>query len=761
MRKIKLKILIDVLEDIKGGAERQVYELLKYISRKKFEVELLVLHQREVCEFASWRVCELASLRVGEFNEFTSWRVSALGIKRIYSIKGIIEGLRFAKFLKKERPDILMTYHFGSDIWGTVFGRIAGVPLIISNRRDVGFWRKKIHILAYRLINRWVDKIVVVSKAVRNAVLKEERAPEEKIEVIYNGVDIERFKVKIDTEQIKRDLKIPQEAKIIGSVGNLRPIKGHKFLIKAAQRVISHYPEAHFLIIGEGDLRNSLETLSKDLGINSNIHFLGKRDDVPELLSIMDVCVLPSLSEGLSNTLLEYMAAQKPIIATNVGGNPEVIEDGKNGILIPPQDPIALAEQIIRLFKNPKLSWQLASSAKQTVTERFNLNAQIHLLEDFLLRSTRKEIRVAHLISSNGIFGAEKVVLSLASGMNYNGIKPYVIAIKNLYNPHLEIIEEATRLNLMAESIDCAGKIDLKTVSRLSDFLRKNRINLIHSHNYKANFVAALVSRRNKIPFIATNHLWTKANFKLKFYEAIDAFILKYFAKKVIAVSDEIKKDLLKAGVPIRKITVIPNGIEIKKDTSLQQDIKSKFGIQNGAIIIGVIARLSPEKGHIFLFEALREVIKSFPNVVLLVIGDGDLRRNLEEKVCELGLDKNVIFTGYQRNMQEIYPALDIVVQPSLREGIPITILEAMSYGKAIVATDVGGVGNLIHNKETGLLVSPGLSQGIKEAIEALCADTQLRKQLGENARRFVCENYSLENMANSYRRIYEQVLSE
>ena len=349
----KILILIDTFEDIKAGAERQVYELLKNIDRNKFKIYLNILHQNNI-------PIEILS------NEY---QVLSLGIKRIYSLKGIIGGLKFISFIKDEGIDILLTYHFGSDIWGALFGKLAGIPIIISNRRDEGFWRKKYHILAYKLINRWVDKIIVVSEAVKAMVLRDEKYGAEKVKIIYNGVDAERF----SKTQINPSLGIMDGAKIITCVGNLRPVKGQKYLIEAASVVVARFLQAHFLLVGDGKLKSELNELTRKLKIEHNVHFLGKRNDVPSILAATDICVLPSLSEGLSNTLLEYMASRKPIIATKVGGNHEVINNEKTGILIQAKDSQAIAYQIIRLLSDDKFANSLAQNAQADVTKRFNL----------------------------------------------------------------------------------------------------------------------------------------------------------------------------------------------------------------------------------------------------------------------------------------------------------------------------------------------------------------------------------------------------
>lgn len=743
-KKIKIVLVVDVLRDIAGGAERQVYELLKHLNREKFEALLFVLHQKGITN----EVSMLAGLRV-----------SGLGIRRIYDFRGIREGFKFAKFLKREKIDILMTYHFSSDIWGTVFGRLAGVPVIISNRRDEGFWRKAIHIRAYKLINRWVTKVIVVSNSVKRMVIAQERVGEDKICVIYNGVELERFNAKIDIASKKKELGLPLNSRVIACVGNLRAIKGQRYLIEASAGIIAKFQDVHFIFIGEGELRAEFEKLARKSGLQNNLHFLGKRDDVPELLKIADICVLPSLSEGLSNALLEYMAAGKPVVATSAGGTPEVIENNKNGVLIPPYNSQILAKKIMRLLENRQFALNLGARAEETVCERFALSGQIRIVEEFLEKTLedKKGIRIMHLISSGGLFGAEKVMLSLASNMNWDGVKSRVVAVKNCRNIHLEVIDEARKRNIPNGVIESKGRLDLKSISQLVNIIKQNNISLVHSHNYKADFIGLLAAKIARIPIVATNHLWNGGDIRVKLYEFLDGIILGCFADKIIAVSNSIKKDMLKRGIPDSKIEVIFNGIEAEK--SEQEPLNNGFGINEGTTVIGVVARLSQEKGHRFLLEGMREILRHKPNINLLIIGEGALEGELKKQAEGLGISKETIFAGYQDDMHRIYPLIDILVQPSLKEGLPMALLEAMAFGKAIVATNVGGVGALIKDRYTGLLINPASSEEICNAVSSLIDDANLRKRLGENASQFVKENYSLEKMLASYRKVYEDTI--
>ncbi|MCK5013108.1 MAG: glycosyltransferase [Candidatus Omnitrophica bacterium] len=367
----KVLILVDVFYSINGGAERQIVELLKNIDKNEYKIYI-------AC-FSGYR-------RFFKQLETFGIKIIHLHIKRIYDFRGLRQGLKFARFLKDEKIDVLMTYHFGSDIWGSVFGKYARVPVIVSNRRDAGFWKNWAHVFSYKILDKLVSKIVVVSNDVREAVLKSERVGSEKIVVIHNGINLKRFNSQSSPSAMRDELGISRSSKVIACVGNLRSIKGHKYLIEAIKRIVGKFPEVCLLMIGgmgmkERQLKEMLKDQANKLGLENNIQFLGLRRDVPEILKSVDICVLPSLSEGLSNTLLEYMSAGKPIVATHVGGNPEVISDGITGLLVNPSDPEDLADKLLYFLKNPRECERFGSKARENVIERFSIEEMVQKYE--------------------------------------------------------------------------------------------------------------------------------------------------------------------------------------------------------------------------------------------------------------------------------------------------------------------------------------------------------------------------------------------
>ncbi|HBR15673.1 MAG TPA: hypothetical protein DD723_09095 [Candidatus Omnitrophica bacterium] len=362
--KINLVLLTDCLVDPSaGGAERKIYELAGLLDKEKYRVIIASLD------------CEGTSSK--DLVEKLGVELAVFRVKRIYGISGICQGIHFLFFLRKEKVDILQTYHFSSDIWGTFFAKLAGVKIIISNRRDMGFWRKKAHVLVYRLINGWVDKIVVVADAVKAMVMKAEGVDASKIEVIYNGVQGLDQRPKTEDQRLKKEIGIEEHDVVVMHVANFKLVKGHTYLLQAVARLVSQFPSLKLVLIGEDEFSGALEREAEALMIRNHVLFLGKRNDVSWLLDGADVCVLPSLSEGMSNAILEYMLAGKPVVATRVGGNPEVVKDGETGILVEPKDVAGLAEALSALLKDGALRKRMGEAGRDRVDQVFSMEEMV------------------------------------------------------------------------------------------------------------------------------------------------------------------------------------------------------------------------------------------------------------------------------------------------------------------------------------------------------------------------------------------------
>lgn len=323
--------------------------------------------------------------------------------KKLLSLKGLVQLLRLALFLRRQAFHVLHAHDMMSNLLGVPAARVAGTPVIISSRRYLaeldwwrGGWRNKIARLMYSLSTH----VIVNSTSIRDLLIGRDGVQRKKIHVIYNGVDIDQF---IGVHQDKETLLpgVRERSKLVAVVANMdSTVKGHASLIAAAGSVCRHFPDVIFVLIGEGHEQPRLKQQINEAALGKNFLFLGSRKDIPELLACCDLSVLPSHSEGLPNAILEAMAAGLPVIATSVGGVPEVIEDGVTGLLVPPGDPAALSAAILRLLNDEDLRQRLASVGHDCIVKHFGFGRVINALEalykessePFLVREERRQV---------------------------------------------------------------------------------------------------------------------------------------------------------------------------------------------------------------------------------------------------------------------------------------------------------------------------------------------------------------------------------
>lgn len=287
---------------------------------------------------------------------------------------------RFAHLLKTEKIDVVHTHDFYTNVFGMLGARYAGVPCRIASKRETGGMRsgmqKRVEKFAFRL----ADAVVVNSEAVRDYLISESvRA--EKLGVIYNGLDLARLKPKTeDRAAICESFGLPadENIKFVTLVANLRhSVKNQPMFLKMAQRVISEYPAAHFVIAGEGELRKALENSAGQLGISGNVHFIGRCDAMAELLFISDVCTLTSYAEGFSNSIIEYMAAGRPVVATSVGGAAEAVVEGKTGYLVASDDDEAMAKRVLMLLQDDGVAREMGAAGRELAERKFSVGNQL------------------------------------------------------------------------------------------------------------------------------------------------------------------------------------------------------------------------------------------------------------------------------------------------------------------------------------------------------------------------------------------------
>lgn len=281
--------------------------------------------------------------------------------------------------IRKEGIDLIHSHLPGHNFYSSIAGTLTNRPTVATYHGPVELGQTTPLKNRIRLatVSHFADVVVVVCDYVR-ALLESRHFPPEKIVRIYNGIGIARFAAARDG-RLRGELRLPEKTMLVGTVANVRPSKGYEFLVRAARRVIDHAPNAHFVAVGDIDsvLGRPIFALIEELGLGDRFHFLGFRKDVPEILSALDVFVLPSVSEGFPLVALEAMAASKSVVMTSAGGQQELIEDGRNGLLVPAADAQALAVAITDLLTNPVRAAEMARQASTRVRNDFTLENMV------------------------------------------------------------------------------------------------------------------------------------------------------------------------------------------------------------------------------------------------------------------------------------------------------------------------------------------------------------------------------------------------
>ena len=301
----------------------------------------------------------------------------------------------------------------------------------------------------------------------------------------------------------------------------------------------------------------------------------------------------------------------------------------------------------------------------------------------------------------------------------------------------------------------------LRNIRQTLAHLRAGHFDLVHTHGYRADLIGFIAARRLGIPIVSTCHGYISTNWHLRLYNTLDVYLLRHF-NRVIAVSDQMKSDLVQRGVDEGKIRVVTNALEDASDidtAKIRTQTRLRMGIAKDDFVFGFVGRLSEEKGLAYLLEALRQWRS--PEILwrLVLVGDGPNRTQLERAVRAFDLSERVIFAGFQTNTAQWYSAMDAFVLPSLTEGTPMVLLEAMASSLPVIATSVGGVPAMISSGKNGLLVPPANPTRLLETLQAVAANADLRKRLSFGAVCSVRTNHGVAAWTKQMADIYTATL--
>ena len=386
MKKTRVLHIITRLD--KGGSAETTLLTVSLLNREKYEVFLIhgftlesnmgpkeneaVQHDLAMARDKGVRISVIPSL-----------------VRRLSFTNDILAFISIYRLIKRIKPHIVHTHTSKAGVLGRLAAYLAGVPIIIHTPHGhvfhsyYGLILTNIFVFAEKISSFTTDMIVALTEKEKDEHMEKGIASTKKYTIIHSGVKLVYFaNMRIDIKARKKELEIPPGYNVVGTIGRLVPIKGYKYLISAAKKIVEEVDKTVFVIVGDGYLKLELEKYAEALGVRKNIIFTGWRADSSDILYLFDIFVLPSLNEGMGRVIIEAMALGKPVVASSVGGILDLIKDSKNGILVPPRNSDALGNAILQLIRNKDLAEELGNNGKAMVYPEFDISVMLKKIEN-------------------------------------------------------------------------------------------------------------------------------------------------------------------------------------------------------------------------------------------------------------------------------------------------------------------------------------------------------------------------------------------
>lgn len=746
MKKLKVLYIIDTLEGY--GAEKSLVEITSNFTRI-------------IPVFVHIYQGDMLKSRLEE----AGVRVYSLDLRQKYAFNTAVKKL--APIYLREQPDIVHATLFRSEIIARklkkVFPQIFLVGSFVSNTYSPERFRKKdaldrIKLSYFQNLDKrtspLVDRFISNSKTIKDRTSRALEIEADRVSIIYRG----RKSTDFDSKKVQGNLPyLNNQHQILLNVSRLIPLKGQLDLLKAMPQVIKNYPQIQLVFAGHGSFRENLERFVQKLGLQDNIRFLGRIDNIQKLLVKADIFLYPSYSEGLPGALIEAMMAERIIISSNIPENLECVDE--NCALIYQKGNIAeLAANILKVLKNPEKYQSLAQNARKKAIEKFELAKVVAEYENFYLNVTtevnlknsnvdeRSKLRILHLIQKPQNRGAETFAGQLANHQTKEG---NIVKLVSVFSGSANLPWKGK-----IESLDASSKLrflDYKAWKKMNKIIREFNPDIIQA-NSGDTLKYAVFSKKIfgwKVPIIFRNASEVGRYLNRTYQKKINTFLYHHI-DAVASVSKASKNDLLLHFPFLKdKTEVIPIGLE-------KTTIRASFNFPENKKNIIHVGGFSFEKNHKGLIRIFKKVLSQNGNVILHLVGDGPLRDSIEKEVSLQNLQDKVKFYGFIENALPMISKADVLVLPSIIEGLPGVLLEAMYCKTPVIANNIGGISEIV-NADTGILVEKGNENEFSKAIiQVLNGDNSSRIKKAHN---LVLKNYLNESLIQEFDRLYEKVI--
>jgi glycosyltransferase involved in cell wall biosynthesis len=684
--------------------------------------------------------------------------------RAITPIADVLALVRLVRILRRLRPTVVQAGTPKGGLLGILAAWLVGVPVRIYHVRGLPLTtaaglRRRLLRLTERIACAAATRVLCVSRSMREVIVSERICEPGRVEVLLdgssNGVDSNRFDSEKAAEwrqAARQRLHIPPDAIVIGFVGRLALEKGLVELVEAWMQLRMVKPNAHLLLIGPFENEDPVPShVRQALESDSRIHLTGTDWDTPSLYAAMDVLCLPSHREGFPNVLLEAAAMQLPVVASDVPGVVDALQDGRTGTLVPVRDAAALTAALACYAGEPGLRASHGARGRAWVLERFT-QERIWAALDQYYRSLPEEPRqVLHVVTV-------PMTLEFMAGQAAF-MRERNVSLSFVSSAGREQQAFAEREKVHVHSVEMSRRItplrDLVSIVRLLRVIRRTRPSIVHAHTPKAGLVAMVASRLGGVP-VRIYQLHGLA------YETATGFgrwlqmtaerLACTLATRVLSVSESVRDRVAVDGVcDRRKVAVIANGsiggidaeqvFNPDRMPAAGERLRASLGIPASALVVGFVGRLARDKGIETLWQAWLRLRTELPSAHLLIVGPADFARRDQSVPGDVmsGFEHDprahVVGAIPREGLPQYYAAMDVLCLPTYREGFPVTILEAGAMGLPCVATRVTGCIDAVVAGTTGQLVTPGDAEALCSALLDYANDASLRSSHGTAAR--------------------------
>ena len=770
-----------------------VLRWLKHVDRRRFQFVVMLPENgplKELVEAEGAQVILNRRLSIITRPVFQSWRLL------LFFLHFPVSVLSLWRFIRRQRIDAVYT-NTGVIVSPALAAWLAGVPHIWHIREWFQEFRRWWPAYAW-YIRTFSRRIIAVS----NAIAGQFKPPGTAL-VIHDGFSLEEFQVP------KAALRVEQRQRyglddffVVGCVGRIKLVrKGQEFLIQTMAELKRRGQRLKALIVGapfpgNEDHLAHLKKLARDLGVEPDVVFAGEVRDARPAYAAMDLVALTSAQpEPFGGVVMEAMAMGLPVVATNIGGSLDQVVEGVTGLLVPPADPVAMADAIEKLMKDPPLRERMGTSGVERIRSRFTLLGMTRTIEQVILDAVEprtsgsgftgagsEEVaeggacprRVLHIHNNADIYGSGRSLVRLIKGLDRRRFQPLVMlpedgplkqlieaeGVEVILHPQLSII---TRPDLRVGRLFRLVLAYPRSVWFLRRFIRERRVDLVHT-NTGVIFSPALAARLAGVP-----HVWHLREWFQEFRHLWPLYLhyIRLLSNRVVAVSNAIASQFSRRD----RVVLIHNGFDLEEfqvpKAALRVEQRQRYGLGD-AFVVGCVGRIKlVRKGQEVMVQATAVLKQHGRQIKALIVGapspgNEDHLARLRHMVAALGVEDSVIFAGELADPRPAYAAMDVAAMTSVQpEPFAGVVMEAMSMGVPVIASKVGGSLDQVVDGVTGILVQPGDPAALAQAIERLMDDPELCRRMGTASVERIRNEFSLANMTRKIERVFDEAMCE